>query len=107
MALRKQFRLELVDNTGFSAEEPVTLRYFKTLEEVPSARESRWVAFIRHAQAGHNVEKALIMNPDNALTDEGREDIDDRDGETMRIYADISILYMYINISINSNINMD
>ncbi|CAK8989522.1 unnamed protein product [Durusdinium trenchii] len=67
----KQFRLELVDNTGFSAEEPVTLRYFKTLEEVPSARESRWVAFIRHAQAGHNVEKALIMNPDNALTDEG------------------------------------
>ena len=31
------------------------LRQWKTLDEVPSASEGKWVAFIRHAQAGHNV----------------------------------------------------
>jgi len=67
----KQFRVQLRDPDGFRAEEPQSLRYWKTLEEVPSAAEGRWVAFVRHAQAGHNVDKALIMNPDNALTDEG------------------------------------
>lgn len=34
---------------------------------------TRWVAFVRHAQAGHNVDPDLIMNPDNPLTDEGWE----------------------------------
>jgi len=45
----------LRDPDGFRAEEPQSLRYWKTLEEVPSAAEGRWVAFVRHAQAGHNV----------------------------------------------------
>ena len=71
--VRKQFRVELLSTTGYSAEEPLSLKHFKSLAEVPSASSSRWVAFIRHAQAGHNVSQALIMNPDNALTDEGKK----------------------------------
>ena len=42
------------------------LRQWKTLDEVPSAPEGKWVAFIRHAQAGHNVarlEKAGVLPP--------------------------------------------
>lgn len=44
-------------------------RLFKSPEEVPSF--PRWVAFVRHAQAGHNVDRALLDHPDNPLTDEG------------------------------------
>ena len=49
------FPRRLRDPGGFRAEEPQQLSYWKTLEEVPSAAEGRWVAFVRHAQAGHNV----------------------------------------------------
>lgn len=31
------------------------LNHWKNLDEVPSAAEGKWVAFTRHAQAGHNV----------------------------------------------------
>jgi len=44
---------------------------FESPEAVTSA--PRWVAFVRHAQAGHNVDEALVMNPDNHLTEIGRE----------------------------------
>ncbi|CAJ1448816.1 unnamed protein product [Effrenium voratum] len=65
----KQFRVELLNTEGLHFEEPVFPKHFATMEEVPSA--PRWVAFIRHAQAGHNADPALVQVPDNPLTEQG------------------------------------
>ena len=65
----KQFRVELMTLDGYTAEEPFYPRLYNTAEEVPSS--PAWVAFVRHAQAGHNVDRALIENPDNPLTETG------------------------------------
>lgn len=43
----------------------------KLFKEMPDSK--RWVAFVRHAQAGHNADPALLDTPDNMLTDFGRE----------------------------------
>jgi len=43
---------------------------FDSPAEVPSAPQ--WLLFTRHAQAGHNVDKALVQRPDNPLTEVGR-----------------------------------
>ncbi|CAE7810222.1 unnamed protein product [Symbiodinium sp. CCMP2592] len=65
----KQFRVELMTLDGYTAEEPFYPKLYETVEEVPSY--PHWVAFVRHAQAGHNVDRALIEKPDNPLTDVG------------------------------------
>jgi len=44
-------------------------RAYRTAQEVPSY--PRWVALVRHAQAGHNVDQALGQRPDNCLTEVG------------------------------------
>mmetsp|Transcript_97684 Transcript_97684/g.252792 ORF Transcript_97684/g.252792 Transcript_97684/m.252792 type:complete len:296 (-) Transcript_97684:48-935(-) len=44
-------------------------RLFDAPDEVLSA--PRWIAFVRHAQAGHNVDEALVGTPDNPLTPAG------------------------------------
>ena len=54
---------------GFTAQEPFYPKLYETMEEVPS--NPNWVAFVRHAQAGHNVDRALIDKPDNPLTEVG------------------------------------
>merc|ERR1711933_323267 len=46
-------------------------KVFESPKDVPSA--PRWVAFIRHAQAGHNADPNLLEKPDNPLTELGRE----------------------------------
>lgn len=46
-------------------------RTYRTPEEVPSY--PRWLALVRHAQAGHNVDESLYQRPDNALTEVGTE----------------------------------
>ena len=48
---------------------PFYPKLYETVEEVPSYPQ--WVAFVRHAQAGHNVDRALIEKPDNPLTEVG------------------------------------
>ncbi|CAE7203459.1 unnamed protein product [Symbiodinium natans] len=65
----KQFRVELMTLEGFTAQEPFYPKLYETMEEVPS--NPNWVAFVRHAQAGHNVDRALIDKPDNPLTEVG------------------------------------
>lgn len=65
----KQFRVELMTLDGYTAEEPFYPKLYETVEEVPSYPQ--WVAFVRHAQAGHNVDRALIEKPDNPLTEVG------------------------------------
>ncbi len=47
------------------------LKLFKRPEDVPSA--PRWIAFVGHAEAGHNVDFRLLDNPDNGLTDTGEQ----------------------------------
>eukprot|EP00927_Polykrikos_kofoidii_P045277 TRINITY_DN39209_c0_g1_i1.p1 TRINITY_DN39209_c0_g1~~TRINITY_DN39209_c0_g1_i1.p1 ORF type:complete len:314 (+),score=47.71 TRINITY_DN39209_c0_g1_i1:44-985(+) len=44
-------------------------RIFDSPHQVSSG--PRWVAFVRHAQAGHNVDRKLLRTPDNPLTEEG------------------------------------
>ncbi|CAE7272854.1 unnamed protein product [Symbiodinium pilosum] len=65
----KQFRVELMTLDGFSAEEPHYPKLYTSVEEVPS--NPSWIAFVRHAQAGHNADHALVNNPDNPLTEAG------------------------------------
>jgi len=55
--------------SGGMVEEASGPRIFESPDEVQSPR---WVAFVRHAQAGHNVDKELVMRPDNPLTAEGK-----------------------------------
>lgn len=64
----KQLRLELFLEGHVSAED-ASMRVFADARAVPSW--PRWAAFVRHAQAGHNVDNALVSNPDNVLTDDG------------------------------------
>jgi broad specificity phosphatase PhoE len=42
----------------------------KLFRQMPQC--DRWVAFVRHAQAGHNADPALLDRPDNMLTEFGR-----------------------------------
>merc|ERR1719329_101935 len=44
-------------------------RTFDSPHQVSSG--PRWVAFVRHAQAGHNVDRNLLTTPDNPLTKAG------------------------------------
>lgn len=46
------------------------MQSFCAASDVPSA--PRWVAFVRHAEAGHNVDRKLLQRPDNPLTERGR-----------------------------------
>jgi broad specificity phosphatase PhoE len=71
--------------------EPFSMPTFETPEAVPS--EVGWVAFVRHAQAGHNVDKALVRNPDNHLTDVGSQQaIDARDAAAGRVLREADLV---------------
>lgn len=65
-------KLLIIEYRGADPPDMATGRkLFTTAAEVPSG--PRWIAFIRHAQAGHNVDESLIETPDNGLTDFGRQ----------------------------------
>lgn len=57
---------------GLAEEEEIQYpQTFELASEVPSSPQ--WLVFVRHAQAGHNADKSLLANPDNALTEVGRK----------------------------------
>jgi len=49
-------------------------RLYESIEAMPAPQNgvARWVAFVRHGEAGHNVDHALLKCPDNPLTEKGR-----------------------------------
>lgn len=74
--VRKCLLVELATAVPFTIGAFSYPRPFKSVDAVPSASGPsgpRWLAFVRHAEAGHNVDKELLNCPDNALTGRGRE----------------------------------
>eukprot|EP00929_Paragymnodinium_shiwhaense_P035253 TRINITY_DN19058_c0_g1_i1.p1 TRINITY_DN19058_c0_g1~~TRINITY_DN19058_c0_g1_i1.p1 ORF type:complete len:389 (-),score=82.55 TRINITY_DN19058_c0_g1_i1:603-1769(-) len=67
----KELLVELHKPGKLQIDTPPRPRLFKSADAVPSAPS--WLAFVRHAQAGHNVDHELMNNPDNCLTEHGRQ----------------------------------
>lgn len=67
--VEKVLLVEVREGGGSTVELDEKPHLYKSPQAVPSA--PCWVAFIRHAQAGHNVCNSLLTNPDNPLTDFG------------------------------------
>lgn len=69
--VHKQLRVEV---SAMGCHLPVDAwppRVFGSASQSSSPR--RWLAFVRHAQAGHNVDRALLDCADNGLTEVGME----------------------------------
>mmetsp|Transcript_105387 Transcript_105387/g.183292 ORF Transcript_105387/g.183292 Transcript_105387/m.183292 type:complete len:303 (+) Transcript_105387:40-948(+) len=69
--VKKKLFVEVHADRGDAVTFETSPALYSTADEVPSA--PRWIAFVRHAQAGHNVDRSLLANPDNHLTPDGIE----------------------------------
>jgi len=77
--VRKVLLIELREPAAGEIEPIPVVPLFPIVEETSSF--PLWLAFVRHAQAGHNVDNELLHRPDNPLTERGEEQaLNARDG---------------------------